>query len=139
MKSKHSHPKHKREFTGCVELFPSQPLFIEFIDAHRIWAFPIQHLTHLVLQEKSPIQSRKDLPPDELVLVYFPALVVLHGWRLELLLNSLIRGQVTRIHAEKHLGALIIEEAWVAEIQVIPHEKQVLKANGEPYFGKEQS
>jgi hypothetical protein len=139
MKSKQTHLKHKREFSGCIEFIPSQPSFIEFIDAHRIWAFPIQQLIQLALQEKSLERNQKNLPPDELTLVYFSALVVISGWRLELLLNSLIRGQVTRIHAEKHLGALIIEEAWVAEIQVIPHEKLVLKFGKEPYFGKEPS
>lgn len=139
MKSKQTHPRHKREFTGCVELIPPPPVFTEFIDAQRIWAFRIEHLTQLVLQEKSSDQNRKNLPPDELMLFYFPALVVLHGWRLELLLNSLIRGQVRRIHAEKHLGALIIDEAWVAEIHVIPHEKKVLKPFDEPNAAKEQS
>jgi hypothetical protein len=139
MKTKQTHPRHKREFSGCIEFAPLQPSFIEFIDAHRIWAFPIQHLTHIALQEKSLERNQKNLPPDELTLVYFSALVVLHGWRLELLLNSLIRGQVTRIHAEKHLGALIIEKAWVAEIQVIPHEKQVLKPGQEPNCGKDPS
>jgi hypothetical protein len=137
MKSKQAHPRHKREFSGCVELIPAQPLFIEFIDTHRVWAFPIQHLTHLVLHENLQNRNRKNLPPDELILVYSPALVVLHGWRLEFLLGPLVCGRVARIHAEKHLGALIIEEAWVAEIHVVPHEKRVLNPGGEAESAKE--
>jgi hypothetical protein len=46
--------------------------------------------------------------------------VILKGWRLELLAGPLIAGRVARVHAEKHLGPLMIEEAWVAEIQVVP-------------------
>jgi hypothetical protein len=137
MKSEKTPRKHKRQFNGCVEIIPPKPLFIEFIDAQRIWAFPIEHLTHLVLQENLRHLDRKSLPPDELVLVYYPALVVLHGWRLELLLTPLLSGRVARIHAEKHLGALIIEEAWVAEIQVMPHEKQVLKPEANSKLPKE--
>jgi hypothetical protein len=43
---------------------------------------------------------------------------MLRGWRLELLVGPLASGRVARIHAEKHLGTLIIEEAWVSEIHV---------------------
>jgi len=120
MKSEKSHhAKHKREFGGCVELIPTPPDYTEFIDAHRIWCFPINHLTHFVLQENPNSSGQKTLPPDQLVLVYPPATVVLKGWRLELLLGPLVNGRVARVHAEKHLGALILEEAWVSEIRVL--------------------
>jgi hypothetical protein len=34
---------------------------------------------------------------------------------------------VARIHAEKHLGPLILEEAWVSEIHVLLHDSVILK------------
>jgi hypothetical protein len=116
---KSPHTKNKREFGGCVELIPTPPDYTEFIDAHRIWCFPINHLTHFVLQENPNSNSQKTLPPNQIVLVYPPATVVLKGWRLELLLGPLVNGRVARVHAEKHLGALILEEAWVSEIRVL--------------------
>lgn len=120
MKTEKSHKtKDKREFGGCVELIPTRPDYTEFIDAHRIWCFPISHLTHFVLQENPNASGQKTLPPDQLVLVYPPATVVLKGWRLEFLLGPLVNGRVARVHAEKHLGTLIIEEAWVSEIRVL--------------------
>ena len=120
MKSEKSRlSKPKREFGGCVELIPARPDYTEFIDAHRIWCFPINHLTHFVLQANPNSSGQKTQPPDQLVLVYPPATVVLQGWRLELLLGPLVNGRVARVHAEKHLGALILEEAWVSEIRVL--------------------
>lgn len=120
----HRHPnKPKREFAGCVELIRTQPDYIEFIDAHRIWGFEIHRLTHFVLQENPKHSGQKTMPPDLLALVYPPATVILKGWRLELLLGPLMNGRVTRIHAEKHLGTLIIEEAWVSEIHVVQPNK----------------
>jgi hypothetical protein len=71
------------------------------------------------LQENPNSSGQKNLPPDQIVLVYPPATVVLKGWRLELLLGPLVNGRVARVHAEKHLGALILEEAWVSEIRVL--------------------
>ncbi|MGH7952579.1 MAG: hypothetical protein ACREFE_11770 [Limisphaerales bacterium] len=118
MKSEKSH-HNKREFGGCVELIPVRPDYVEFIDAHRIWGFPIHHLTHFVLQENPRCTDRKTSPPDQLILVYPPGIVVLKGWRLEQMLDPLMQGRVKRIHAEKHLGTLMIEETWVSEIHVI--------------------
>jgi len=34
--------------------------------------------------------------------------------------GPLVSGRVARVHAEKHLGTLIIDEAWVSEICVLP-------------------
>ena len=69
-------------------------------------------------------RGKKTLPPDQLTLVYPDALVTLRGWRLELMLAPLVTGRVARVHTEKHLGPLVIEEAWVSEIRVMsvtPH------------------
>jgi hypothetical protein len=117
---KTQHHKAKKHFAGCVELIPPQPLCIEFIDTHRSWGFPITHLAELVLEENPDHRDRKTLPPEQIVLRYRRSKVVLKGWRLELLAGPLIAGRVARIHAEKHLGALMLEEAWVSEIHVAP-------------------
>lgn len=112
--------KSKRNFAGCVELIPPPPVCIEFIEANRLWGFPITHLTELVLELNPECQGKKTLPPDQLVLRYRRSKVILKGWRLESLAAPLIAGRVARIHAEKHLGPLIIDEAWVSEIHVTP-------------------
>jgi hypothetical protein len=123
----HRHPnKPKRQFAGCVELIPTLRDYTEFIDVHRIWCFPINHLTHFVLQENLNSGGQKTVPPDQIVLFYPPATVVLKGWRLELLLGPLVNGRVARVHAEKHLGALILEESWVSEIHVLPRDNTIL-------------
>ncbi|MGH7990996.1 MAG: hypothetical protein ACREDS_12505, partial [Limisphaerales bacterium] len=72
-----------------------------------------------VFQKNPHCADRKTSPPDQLVLVYPPAIVLLMGWRLEQMLDPLIQRRIKRIHAEKHLGTLMIEEAWVSEIRVI--------------------
>ena len=128
MKAEKSHPtKNKREFGGCVELIPPQPEYIEFIDARRIWAFAISRLTHFVMQENPNPPGTKTPAPDQLILIYPPATVVLKGWRLEHLIGPLLNRRVARIHAEKHLGTLIIEEAWVSEIHVLLADDAVLQ------------
>ena len=119
--------KHKRQFTGCVELIPPPPDFIEFVDAHRIWGFPIRHLTQLVLQERSREGNPKTIPPDQLILIYPTAWVVLVGWRLELMIGPFLCGRIARVHAEKHLGPLIIGEAWVSEIHVLLQDNRILE------------
>jgi len=45
------HPLSPRPFTGSVELIPAQPAFVEFIDADRLWGFPIRLLEQFVLEE----------------------------------------------------------------------------------------
>ena len=79
-----------------------------------------------------------------LVLVYPEArLVFLRGWRLELMLDPLVTGRVARVHAEKHLGTLILDEAWVSEIslfrrfttrsdQLMPTPNRMNPANSKP-------
>ena len=124
--SPHS-PKPKRQFAGCVELTPPLPDYIEFIDGHRLWGFPIGDLKQFVLQARSHDSDQKTAPPDQLILVYPTALVVLVGWRLELMIGSLICGRVARVHAEKHLGPLMIEEAWVSEIHVLLNDNTILR------------
>jgi hypothetical protein len=124
----HRHPnKPKHQFAGCVELIPPPPDFIEFVDAHRIWGFPILHLKQFVLQERSRDGNPKTAPPDQLILIYPTAWVVLVGWRLELMISPLVCGRVARVHAEKHLGPLMIEEAWVSEIHVLLEDNRILE------------
>jgi hypothetical protein len=36
------------------------------------------------------------------------------------MIGPLVSGRIARVHAEKHLGTLILEEAWVSEIHVVP-------------------
>jgi hypothetical protein len=127
MKSDNS-PTHRpqREFSGCVELIPARPDYTEFIDSRRIWAFPITCLTHSLFQENPHFKGQKNLPPDQLILVYAQAIVILRGWRLELMLPPLLSGRVARVHVEKHLGALILDETWVSEIHVVPNNNSIL-------------
>jgi hypothetical protein len=121
MKSdKSHHNKPRREFGGCVEFIPQPPKLIEFIDSRRIWGFPIQQLTYFALQEIPEHRDKPILPPDRLVLVYEPVIVVLRGWRLELMVEPLVNGRIARVHAEKHPGTLPVEEAWVSEIRIFP-------------------
>jgi hypothetical protein len=127
MKSENSTThKPRREFGGCVELIPARPDYTEFIDSHRSWAFPISYLTHFLFQENPYFYEEKNLPPDQLILVYSPATVILRGWRLELMLPPLVSGRIARVHAEKHLGALILDEAWVSEIHVVLNDNWIL-------------
>lgn len=114
------HPLSHKSFAGSVELIPTQPLFVEFIDAHQLWGLPIAQLKQFVLEENPQHQNKRTSPPHQLMLVYPEALVFLRGWRLELMVGPLVTGRIARVHAEKHLGSLIIEEAWVSEIHVVP-------------------
>jgi len=114
------HPLSPRPFTGSVELIPAQPAFVEFIDADRLWGFPIRLLEQFVLEENPQHENKRTSPPQQLLLVYPEALVFLRGWRLEQMIGPLITGRIARVHAEKHLGSLILDEAWVSEIHVVP-------------------
>jgi len=120
------HPLSHKPFGGSVELIPPPQKFVEFIDAHRLWGFPIEQLARFVLEDNPEHHDKRTLPPHQLMLVYPDAVVILRGWRLELLVGPLVSGRVARIHAEKHLGTLIIEEAWVSEIHVIPSDNPSL-------------
>jgi hypothetical protein len=116
------HALSHQPFAGSVELIPPPPKFVEFIDAHRLWGFPIEQLAHFVLEDNPEQRGKRTLPPHQLVLLYADAIVILRGWRLELMVGPLVGGRIARVHAEKHLGTLIIEEAWVSEIHVIPFD-----------------
>ena len=121
MSHKHKfHPLSHKSFSGSVELIPAEPLFTEFIDGHRLWGFPLAELEHFVLEDNPQHQNQRTSPPHQLMLAYRDALVFLRGWRLELMIGPIISQRVARVHAEKHLGSLIIEEAWVSEIHVVP-------------------
>lgn len=117
-KSRRHSSKPKPPFVGCVELIPHPAVCIEFVDAHRLWAFPLADLAGFVLEENPEHRDKKTQPPEQMVLYYNHSKVVLKGWRLELLAGQLVVGRVARIHSEGHLGPLMIQEAWVSEIQV---------------------
>jgi hypothetical protein len=114
------HPLSHQPFSGSVELIPPTPAFVEFIDAHRLWGFPIAQLEQFVLEENPQHENKRTSPPHQLLLVYPEALVFLRGWRLELMIGPLLTGRIARVHVEEVLGPLIIEEAWVSEIHVVP-------------------
>jgi hypothetical protein len=94
-----------------------------------MWGFQIGQLGHFVLEENPDHHGKKNLPPDQMLLFFRTGVVVLRGWRLELLAGPLVSGRIARVHAEKHLGALILDEAWVSEIHVIcfdfPHLAEI--------------
>jgi hypothetical protein len=113
-------PLSHKTFVGSVELIPPPPMFIEFIDAHGLWGFSIKRLSRFVLEDNPERPGKRTLPPQQLTLIFPNAEVILRGWRLELMVGALISGRVARIHAKKLLGPLVIEEAWVSEIRVIP-------------------
>ena len=73
-----------------------------------------------MLEDNPQHQNKRTSPPHQLLLVYPEALVFLCGWRLELMIGPLVTGRIARVHAEKHLGSLILDEAWVSEIHVVP-------------------
>ena len=123
------HPLSHKTFVGSVELIPPQPQFVEFIDAERLWGFSIAQLEQFVLEENPQHENKRTSPPHQLLLVYPEALVFLRGWRLESLVGPLVSGRIARIHAEKHLGTLILDEAWVTEIHVVPLDSTRLSAN----------
>jgi hypothetical protein len=138
-KKKLHHLSHQ-PFSGSVELISPTPFFVEFIDAHRLWGFPIHQLVHFVLEDNLEQHGKRNLPPHQLTLVYSDAVVMLRGWRLELLVGPLVSGRVARIHAEKHLGTLIIEEAWVSEIHVTPFDTaSLLSGQADTHLAKAKS
>ncbi|MGH7977033.1 MAG: hypothetical protein ACREDS_01240 [Limisphaerales bacterium] len=121
MKSEKSNSQSdKPHFAGCVELFPTHPPFIEFIFAEQLWVFPLRQLSYFVFGENPERHGNKTSPTDLLALVFENRVVFLYGWRLELLLDPLMQGKIRRIHAEKFLGSLMIGEAWVSEVKILP-------------------
>lgn len=137
MKSKPTHRsprKYRREFGGSIEFIPPQPTHIEFIDEETLYGFPIHQLIRFHLQEHSIHKDDKTQPPDELILFYPSAMVALKGWRLENLVGPLASGRVARIHAEKHLGALILGEAWVSQVLVFPEIPESAPGRRNCYF-----
>ena len=119
-------PKPRREFGGCIELISARPDYTEFIDAHRIWGFPMRQLEQFVLEDNPRHENKRTSPPHQLLLVYPEALVFLRGWRLELMLPHLLCGRVARVHAEQHLGPLMLDESWVSEIHVLLRDSTIL-------------
>jgi hypothetical protein len=122
MKSEKSHSKstlEKSQFGGSVEITPPQPAFIEFITEGHLWGIPLRRLDYFILGDNPEQNGKKTSPTDLLILVFETRIVSLFGWRLELLLDLLTHGRVKRVHAEKFLGTLIIDEPWVSEIKII--------------------
>jgi hypothetical protein len=119
--------KSKRRIAGCVELVPTLPDYIEFVGGERICGFPIRHLRQFVLRECSRHGNPKTTPPEQLILSYPTAWMLLVGWRLELMIGPLINGRIARVHAERHLGPLMIEEAWVSEIYILLQNKTIFE------------
>ena len=114
------HPLSPQPISSSVELIPLPPKFTEFIDAHRIWGFSSHELSHFVLEDNPEHHGKRTLPAHQLILLYPDAVVILKGWRLELLVGQLVSGRVARVHAEKSPGPLIVQEARVSEICVLP-------------------
>ena len=137
MSHKHKlQPLSHKPFSGSVELIPPPGHFVEFIDAHRLWGFSIAQLESFVLEENPQHENKRTSPPHQLLLVYHDALVFLLGWRLEQMIGPLVTGRIARVHAEKHLGTLILDEAWVSEIHVVPLDSSRLSASPQPTTAK---
>ena len=125
MKSEKTHSESKPSagkppFGGSVELVPSRPTVIEFITAKHLWGLPLNQLEYFILGNNPEQDGKKTSPTDLLMLVFETRVICLFGWRLELMLDPLMQGRIKRIHAEKHLGTLIIGEPWVSEIVIFP-------------------
>jgi hypothetical protein len=121
MKSEKSRPESNTpQFTGCIELVPTSPVFIEFVTANRLWGIAFRHLEFFVLGNNPETDGKEASPPDLLVLGFQARLVVLWGWRLEQLLDPLTQGRVKRVHAEEFPGSLRVDELWVSKILSIP-------------------
>jgi hypothetical protein len=121
MNSDRSHStRHKRQFNGCIELIPPPPKFIEFVTDNHLFGIAFHQLDSFVLSSIPKPLEKKGGPPDLLILIFKTRTVALFGWRLELMAGPLVSGQIARVHAEKHLGPLMIEEAWVTDIKISP-------------------
>jgi len=121
MKSERPHAKQSSaHFGGSVELVPPRPAVIEFITAKHLWGLPLNQLEYFFLGYNPGQNGKKTLPTDLLVLVFKSRVVFLFGWRLEFMLDPLTQGRVKRVHAEKFLGTLMIDEPWVSDIKIFP-------------------
>jgi hypothetical protein len=130
MKTEKSHPEDSRsaskpQFGGTVEIIPIAPKMIEFIGSRGVWGFPIDQTKYFLLGKNPEHKEKTTTPPDQIALFYPTAIVVLRGWRLELMVGPLLSGRVCRVHAEKWLGSLIIEEPWVSEIHVVTSDMEM--------------
>jgi len=131
MKSEKSHSQSNRpspynpEFKGSVEIIPASHSFIELISNRRLWGFPFRQLEFVSLCNNPDFNSRKTSPTDMLVLIFRTRVAMLFGWRLELILDPLMQGRIKRIHAEEHLGTLVIGEPWVSEIVIVPRPEEM--------------
>ena len=107
------------QFGNSVHLISREPSMIEFIGRSRHCGFAKDNLSSFVLEKNSDRKDPKLDPPDQLRLFFNNAVVILRGWRLEMMASVLANGTVASVHvAEKELAKLMIEEPWVTEIQV---------------------
>ena len=111
---------NKPEFTGCVEFIPPLPAFIEFITPQRLWGIPSRKLFALSLRNNPESDAKRSSPTDLLSLAFQTHLVLLFGWRLDLMLDPLMQGRLKRVHARKYPGTLVLNEPWVSKIVVLP-------------------
>jgi hypothetical protein len=119
MKSKKAQSESNRpQFTGCVELAPSLPAFIEFVTTEQIWGIPPRQLECFVLSHSPKSDGKKT--PGLLVLAFKTRLAFIFGWQLERMLDPLTQGRIKRIHAGKPRGSRRMGEPWVSEIVVAP-------------------
>ncbi len=107
------------QFGNSVHLVSREPSMIEFVGRSRHCGFAKDRLNGFVL-EKNPTRKDPKLdPPDQLRLFFDNAVVLLHGWRLEMMASVLANGTVASVHvSEKELAKLMIEEPWVTEIEI---------------------
>ncbi len=111
---------HQPQFSGSVELIPPTPTMIRFASEDRSWTFPIHALCSFTLESNPDnTEGKKTLPPDQLTLTYYSATVILRGWRLDSLAESLACGRVAKVRAvNSPMAHLVIEEPWVTELRV---------------------
>jgi hypothetical protein len=107
------------QFGNSVHLVSREPSMIEFVGPSRHCGFAKDRLNGFVLEKNPERKDQKLDPPDQFRLFFTTAVVVLKGWRLEMMASVLANGTVASVHVvEKELAKLMIEEPWVTEIQI---------------------
>jgi hypothetical protein len=119
MKSEKAPSESNRpQFTGCIEIVPSLPAFIEFVSTTEIWGIPPRQLECFLLSQSPKSGGEKET--DLLVLAFKTRLVFVFGQRLERMLDPLTQGRIKRIHTEKPGGSRRAGEPRVSQIVVTP-------------------
>lgn len=93
---------------------------IEFVGDRQTYGFlkhQLQQLECFVLTRRR--RQYPHLPPHELLLHCSTARIVLTGWRLDLLLASLLAGNINRVQVvEQMLAKLVIDEPLVTRVEI---------------------